>query len=596
MQTTIWKRQWRRWLMAVAISVVVSFDGSGLSRPRELFAGADTAKEAASVADAVKVLDLRTMPLPANAAPPATRQVGEINFEMKADPKTAFHLQQQQFVKLGWKELPGSTAEAAYGSGMFQKSNYVVSVMTSDAGRAEQPGMSRVAIINFGNVRLSKLPVIKGAKSLFASDATAMFVTDAKHADAVQTTRQLLLDSGWEPYGSSGQAPDAVVMTFKRNAVQIQAYVTAAPAQGGKTSISYSSRLLSADIPAPTDAEGLQYVDFQKTLRFASSGSYADIGKVYEQMLAKRGWKPTTKELIASLDQFKRPIASQIFRNAADEMMSLDLQTQDAKTHAVVKHLTAQELAALEQQVRDAEQRKLAEREARQAKQSKRAATNDDDEADSLKIPDVNKLIGDILKNPSAKDESKVKANLRKLLEIADDDDDADAARNLNSAQKKSKDKPKQGIAKLERLPNMGSVTVGDKTFKLAHAIAYEVNVDGERRTVVMLSQKPINRNKLDALLKKSGNDESYFEPQAHVRILINDEDKVVSTSLWADDVSSSGNSELKGSVLVEEGRARGTLTPAAPRKFFDRVITFELSFDVDVQPLVETLPPRSPE
>ena len=87
-------------------------------------------------------------------------------------------------------------AEEAYGVGQFQKSNYVVSVSTSNSGK---PGVSRVSIFNLGNVRPTKLPVVKGAKSLFANETLAMYATDMKVADVVNSTRKLLLDAGWEP-------------------------------------------------------------------------------------------------------------------------------------------------------------------------------------------------------------------------------------------------------------------------------------------------------------------------------------------------------------------------------------------------------------
>ena len=402
METTNWQRHWRSCLTAIGLTAIAILGVGGLNSPGERLAADDTVKQAASVADAVKVLDLRTMPLPEEASEPEMRQVGSVSYESCADPKTAFRIQQQQFVKLGWKELPGSMSEATYGSGLFMKSDFVVSVTTSDGGRSG----TQVSITNFGNVRLSKLPVIKGAKSLFANDATTMYVSEAKQADVVQATRKLLLGAGWEPYGSVGVGSEGVMMTFKRNAVQILAYVSVSPAQEGKTAIAFSSLLLSADIPAPADAEDLRYVDVQKTLRFESSAKYADVAKYYQQVLGERGWKPTTKEFIASADHYRRPIGTQIFRNAADEMLTLDLITQNAKTHAVVKHLTASELAASEQQAKESEQRQLADRVARKIKPTKPLPT--EDEPDLRALPDIRAFIGKILADSPIKLGSKV--------------------------------------------------------------------------------------------------------------------------------------------------------------------------------------------
>lgn len=332
----------------------------------------------ASVDQAIKVLDLRTAALPDGAASAEMQQVGSVNYEIKKDPKAAYQAQQQILIKLGCKELPGSTVEAAYGSGMFQKASFVLTVSTSESG---QPGMSRVSVTNFGNVRPASLPVIKSAKSSFANEATAMYFTDTKPADVIAETRKLFLDAGWEPYGANTNSPDLASITFKRNAIQAQVNVSVAPAQQGKTSIMYSALLLSADIPAPPTAGDVQYVDMLKTLRFTSSDNYDDVGKFYQQSLVRRGWTPTTEELIKSQDRFKRPIASQIYRNAAKDFLSLDLSTQNEKTHVVVKHLTADELALLEQKAREQEQKLAAEREAREKKAPKTGDT------DPAKVP-----------------------------------------------------------------------------------------------------------------------------------------------------------------------------------------------------------------
>lgn len=340
--------------------------------PRALPA-ADTAKSAATVEDAVKVLDLRTLELPRDAIPPELRQVGSLNYETKGDPKATFKFHQQQFAKLGWKELAGTMTEATYATGMFQKSGFVVSITTSDAGRPDKPGFSRVSLTNFGNVLPGSLPVVKGAKSQFASEATAMYLTDAKPADAVEATRKLLLDAGWEPYGSFGKLPDGVMQKFKRNAIQVSANVSVATAQEGKTSIMLAAILLSADIPAPTTAQDVNYVDMLKTLRFTSADSYADVARYYLQTMTRRGWKSTTEDLVTATDRFKRPTGMLVFRNPAKDMLTLDLTTQDDKTHAVVRHLTDAEFTAIEEKAKQEEQKRLAENEARKKKPAKTA-------------------------------------------------------------------------------------------------------------------------------------------------------------------------------------------------------------------------------
>jgi hypothetical protein len=306
----------------------------------------------------------------------------------------AFQAQQAQFLKLGWKELPGTMTEAAFGSGMFHKSNFTVSVTTSEAGRPDKAGVSQVYITNFGNVHPGKLPIVKNAKSLFASEATAMYVTELPPAEAVDATRKLLLEAGWEPYGQHGIGTENAMLTFKRNAIQVQASIGVAPAQGNKTSITYSALLLSADIPAPATAAELQYTDMQKTLRFTSADSYADVARYYRDTLTKRGWKATTEELVTSNDRFKRPTGMLIFRNSAKDYLSLDLTINPEKqTQAVVKHLTADEFARLEERARAEEQKRLAEKEKKPKEPT----------ATTPQIPDADAVIKQALEDAGGK-------------------------------------------------------------------------------------------------------------------------------------------------------------------------------------------------
>lgn len=389
-----------RWTLALCMAAIGSstffHPNSGNTDVAVLLYAADTASNAATVQEAIKVLDLRTFVLPPGAVASDVRSVGSVSYEIEADPKHAFQTQQQQFLKLGWKELPGSMAEPTYGTGMFQKSNFVVSVTTNEAGNPGATPKSSVYLTNFGNVRLTALPVVKGAKSLFISEATAMYVCEPAPADTARATRTLLIDAGWEPYGSLDSAPDSVMMTFKRNAVQIQANIGVAPAQGGKTSVMYSALLLSADIPAPATAQELQYVDSQKTLRFMSMDGFGDVAGYYQQELGKRGWKSTTEEFVAATDRFKRPIGMLVFRNSAKDLMSLDLESRNDRTLAVVKHLTADELAAAEQRAKEAERKQLAEK----------VAASKQKPMPEAEGPDIDSLIRDAIKrSPAGKGE-----------------------------------------------------------------------------------------------------------------------------------------------------------------------------------------------
>ena len=66
---------------------------------------------------------------------------------------------------------------------------------------------------------------------------------------------------------------------------------------------------------------------------------------------------------------------------------------------------------------------------------------------------------------------------------------------------------------------------------------------------------------------------------------MIDAEDNVSSMHIWADNasISGSGNSDLAGDIVIEDGRARGTAKMTKPGEFFDKKYSFEVSFDVEV-------------
>ena len=72
------------------------------------------------------------------------------------------------------------------------------------------------------------------------------FITDAGLEETTAAVRTLLMEQGWEPYGSAGD-----VMYFKQNAVKLHARVLSPQAEPGKTVIDYSCEQLSADLASP---------------------------------------------------------------------------------------------------------------------------------------------------------------------------------------------------------------------------------------------------------------------------------------------------------------------------------------------------------
>jgi len=293
-----------------------------------------------TVEAAAKLLNLAEFPLPNGAESPQRRYLAGLSYKTPGTVKSVFEFQRKQLADKKWKELPGGYASDDSTNGAFSRDGYTLSIAVSSTG---QPGSVSVTIQNHGNVRLDKLPVPAEAKPLFVGPAIAMYVADLPADQATDACRKLLLADGWQPYGKAGDAE-----FFKRNAVKLTAFIRAAPAQGGKTAINYSTVLMSVDLPAPADAIEVRYADVTATLSFDSEAPTAAVVDYYKTTLGKADWNATTEKPFD--DGFKKMM---IFRNPAKDMLTLEMADVDGKTRVLLKHQSAAEIEEIERLIRE---------------------------------------------------------------------------------------------------------------------------------------------------------------------------------------------------------------------------------------------------
>lgn len=418
---------WRNLLRTALLATGVSIGLGGIAGQRLCLTLAVAADEGgvATVEEAAKVLDLSSLPLPDAAKVPFARHLGGVTYEVDSDFKSAFQFHQKQLTKLGWKEVPGGVNAAQNVSVRFQNKGYTISVTAYPGSDPDKPKSAMVSITNLGNVPLDKLPVVKGAKKVYASEVTASYSSTMKVAEAVEATRKLLIDAGWEPYGSTGNPPESEVLMFKKNAVRMTAFVGVAPVQKGQVMISYSATLLSADIPAPANAKEISFDEAMKNLQFQSADSFDDVAKFYMQRLAKMGWTPKSKELSKTKYGDNRPLGELGFKNSAKDSLTLRLTQEDGLTKANLTLRTTADIAALEKELKVAQEKLAAEEKARKeagepavaqtkpaSKPSKKAAADSDDDDG---FPNVDALIkdavGDALKDAGLGGKKPAKAN-----------------------------------------------------------------------------------------------------------------------------------------------------------------------------------------
>ena len=194
----------------------------------------------------------------------------------------------------------------------------------------------------------------------------ASFETATAVDETAAAVKQLLLDQGWQVYGSAGD-----VMGFKKNAVHLNARVLAPPAQPGKTVISYSAVQMSADLPAPADAEHIEYSDQLKQLNLNAQGTPDEVAAWYQTALAPAGWKSTTERPVKDGVQ-----SFMIFRNPEKELLNLDMWdlSNEKKVRVTLNHQSAAEVEELDRRAKLAMEEEKKKREAENNKPKPKAA------------------------------------------------------------------------------------------------------------------------------------------------------------------------------------------------------------------------------
>lgn len=120
-----------------------------------------------------------------------------------------------------------------------------------------------------------------------------------------------------------------------------------------------------------------------------------------------------------------------------------------------------------------------------------------------------------------------------------------------------------------------GTLTLGNKTYKLAHALAYPTkDLFGDKVTRVFLSENSLDAAELVKVIKRDGHDFGFspFVPQ--VRLGFDEKGSISDVHLFADNKTVSGGS-CDNNVTIKDGRVKGT----AKRE--KREEMFEVEFDL---------------
>jgi hypothetical protein len=316
----------------------------------------------ATVEQAAQILDLSTFPLMDGTNPEMARQMAHLTYAAPGNVKAGLDFHRKTLAAQGWKELPNSAVTEQSASAMFVRSGFILSLSLLSAGKS---GELSVMLQHHGNIKPGQLPVPPGTKPVYVGDSTALYATEAAAPAITEACRNLFLAQGWVPYGAEGDS-----LEFKQNAIVATATVSAAPAQGGKARIQYTTLLISADIPAPPNVEDLRYVDEPPELTFDTVPDQDAVVGFYRKNLAEAGWQSTLDHTVPIDD-----LPTMVFRNPGKDMLTLKMSAASrGRLHVSVGFRSAAEIAERDRKMKELAPALRAAAEAEKAKEAARLA------------------------------------------------------------------------------------------------------------------------------------------------------------------------------------------------------------------------------
>jgi hypothetical protein len=427
-----------------------------------------------------------------------------------------------------------------------------------------------------------------------------------------------------------------------------------------KTHVAYMlTGMLDYDLPTKPDAAELALDTYPYRMRYHSPAGVEDIANFYRSTYSKLGWKEQQDQ-----STLREKSALIIFSGPDDVHFLLDLrQRENGDTAVVITHVSLQrESDRTNQPVANADQSKQGldskptgaqeEPESKSAKRkdalgdtlavpggAKGVARNEDAAMVSFTSDDDAKGVAEFYRKTLAslgwrevKLASVVQNEFASLTFEKGDDtltvavvDAKPDSRTRTIIQGESlwppaqpepvspstspgrarEEQPRAASTKAkkehEKLPNRGSLSIGDKTYKLENVVAYNTKYAGEDVTTIILTEKPVSPTKLKASLKKNPPDDDFAGFERQVKLVIDKSDQLIYYFLYADGLSINRGGtpdpdEIAAQATVADGYASGKVAMKKPSEFFDKRFQFELTFYTKIEnaagsPSAETEP-----
>ena len=190
-------------------------------------------------------------------------------------------------------------AQGAFLAAALLAAGYAYNSHFSAAPRISFSGPAAAA----GELDTSRLPRIAGATETYVSAATTILVSPESVSATIAATIAGLAAAGWQrydaPFSSKAEDPDRAILTFKKGALGLNVFVTVAPAQGKKTSVTYSPIPYAHELPFVADGTDILFDPTRPYLTLLTDEGVEEVMDFYNGALIQRGWTPwSVKEAV----------------------------------------------------------------------------------------------------------------------------------------------------------------------------------------------------------------------------------------------------------------------------------------------------------
>lgn len=272
------------------------------------------ATEPPTVYEISKAIDLRKWPR-LEVVESYDQQVGSMYYVAKSDVETAASFYEKLFADAGWKpsqEMGGKLVNEFSSQMSFEKDGYLAFFSLSKD--EEKPGQTNITLQTFPNIDARKLPRPEGCKSVYDSQSSSMLVTEAPVKEVAAAVRDLVTEAGWTEHNyMQSSTPEMAVVNFVKNGIDLLAYISVAPAQGGKTSVQYTFTVMSHDVPIPPGATDVNLTSSTPELQCLAPQDMEATAKFYRDAYAEVGY-----EAVDRLSRTGDEKSALIFHTASD--------------------------------------------------------------------------------------------------------------------------------------------------------------------------------------------------------------------------------------------------------------------------------------